>query len=331
MKKALHAIIATLTLASCSSDRPKLVTAFDGFAQGTYYHIVAISDDSLHIEGALDSLFAVADNSMSIFNPGSRLSRLNGNLTDTLDVHIKNCIEVALHVGELSSGLYDITVKPLTQAWGFAAERSEYKPNLDSLLQIVGYRKIEVRGNTLLKDDPRIQIDLNSIAKGYTADLLAQLLEQRGVENYLVELGGEIVTRGDNPQGKPWTVGIDSPEDNSVPGEHTRAMLRVHDSCIATSGNYRNFRYDEGGQRVAHTINPLTGSSTPGDMLSATVMAPSCALADATATALMASGSEKAIKLIEGDNKLSAYIIYICPDGQVKTWMSPEMSEILVR
>ncbi|MDR2885562.1 MAG: FAD:protein FMN transferase [Rikenellaceae bacterium] len=334
MKRLLLIPIITL-LAACGGRGGRdsaFVTTIDGFAQGTYYHIVMMSPDSLRgIERSIDSLFTVIDNSMSIFNSNSRLSHLNRGEIDQLDPYITYCINTAREVSAATGGLYDITVKPLTQAWGFATEEREAEPNVDSLLQFVGYDKIAIEGNRLVKADPRVQLDLNSIAKGYSADLVAELIESRGVKRYLVELGGEIVARGNNASGIPWVIGIDEPvEGNMVPGVQTQVMISLTDKCMATSGNYRNFRYDDKGRKIVHSINPRTGAASPGNVLSATVVAPTCGYADAMGTALMVLGFERAVELVEKTPDVWAYIIYTDEKNGYQTWISPELKKKIV-
>lgn len=333
MKKNLIPVLLCLAgLAGCTDSKRQVVTSIDGFAQGTYFHIVAISPDSLPgLEASVDSLLRVIDNSVSIFNPGSLLSRINRSETDSLDGYIEYCIATAREVSQTSGGLYDITVKPLVQAWGFATEEQEREPNLDSLLQFVGFDKIRVENHRLIKSDPRVQIDLNSVAKGYTTDLLGRLIESRGVERYLVELGGEIFARGKNPKGIPWVVGVDKPVDgNYLPGGQTQIALSITDKGIATSGNYRNFHYDERGRKVVHSINPLTGASSPGDVLSATTVAETCARADALSTAMMVSGFERSMKIINDNPDIWVYLIYTDEKGNYCTYMSPELKKRVV-
>lgn len=288
-----------LLLAGCSGVRRQHVV--EGFALGTTYRIVYLASDSMALSGAVDSLFAAVDASMSIFNPDSRLSRLNRGETDTLDAWIARMIDRARGVSELTDGAYDITAMPLVEAWGFAGEQSAAgAPNLDSILQLVGYQYISVAGGRLVKADPRVRITLNSIAKGFCVDLLGELLAARGLQDYLVEVGGEIVARGTNASGRPWRVGIDAPEEgNFTPGAQVERVVELTDAALATSGNYRNFRYDSAGRQVVHIIDPRTGASTPTDLLSATIVAPTCAEADALCTALMVLGVEKAIALID--------------------------------
>ncbi len=333
MKKYISLVLIALFAAACgASNRGETqVTTLEGFTQGTYYRIVMIGGDTVRLQRQIDSLFTAIDNSMSIFNPDSRLSRLNRNETDVPDNYIAYCITTAHEVSRASGGLYDITVKPLVEAWGFAAREGDSVPNIDSLLEFVGYEKIRLENGRLAKSDPRVQLDLNSIAKGYSADLVGQLIESRGVTRYLVEIGGEIVVKGMNKSGKPWLIGVDKPvEGNFLPGAETQTMLSVTDCGVATSGNYRNFRYDDQGHKIVHTINPVTGASTPGNVLSATVVAPNCALADAMGTALMASGLEGAMRLLDAVPSVGAILIYAGEDGTMETYVSPVLKKYLV-
>ena len=291
-------IAAALFLAGCVS-APTYRTV-DGSMLGTTYHIVAqtslpnekIFEEMQHINGE-----AIA--SMSIFNPTSLLSRINRNETDSVDIHIARNIEIASKINALTPR-YDITVKPLVEAYGFAAKNREAKPNIDSLIQFVGYSKFTLHNNRIIKSDSRLQIDLNSIAKGYVVDLIAEWLESQNIENYIVEVGGEIRAKGVNAKGIAWRVGVDTPFDNNqTPGKYQQRVVQISGAALATSGNYRRFYYNDKGERISHTINPQTGHSQTTSLLSATVVAPRCATADALATAFMASDEKEAITLAE--------------------------------
>ena len=236
---------------------------------------------------------------MSIFNPTSLLSRINGNECTEVDIHIARNIEIAAKINALTPR-YDITVKPLVEAYGFAAKSRQAKPNIDSLIQFVGFSKFHLDGNRIVKSDSRLQLDLNSIAKGYVVDLIAEWLDGQGSSDYIVEVGGEIRAKGLNAKGIAWRVGVDTPFDNNnSPGAHQQKVVQISGSALATSGNYRRFYYNDAGERISHTLNPLTGHSHTTTLLSATVIAPRCATADALATAFMASDEEDAIALAE--------------------------------
>jgi thiamine biosynthesis lipoprotein len=265
---------------------------------------------------------------MSIFDRSSLLSRINRGETAVADDHIIHCVEVAQKVSQISDGAYDITIKPLVEAFGFAGKNPNFKVNVDSLLQFVGYEKLSVEGLEIRKSDPRVRIDLNSIAKGYTVDLAAQLVESTGCENYLVDIGGEIYCRGTNPRGEAWGVGIETPfEGNfSLAGEHITTVVKVSEVGMATSGNYRNFRTDSEGNKYTHIINPRTGENTSSSLLSATVLAENCALADAYGTMFISLGLERSIEVAERE-QIAALFIYD-EGGKMKIYRSKEFEKI---
>ena len=293
------AVLVAVLLVGCGENRPHYRTV-NGSILGTTFHIIA--ETTLPIEQISTEVQRInqeANSSMSIFNATSLLSRINNNETDEVDIHIARNIEIAGKVNALTPR-YDITVKPLVEAYGFAAKNREAKPNIDSLIQFVGFEKFHLEGNRIVKEDSRLQIDLNSVAKGYVVDLIAEWLDKQGSENYIVEVGGEIRAKGINAKGIAWRVGVDSPFDNNnSPGEHQQRVVQISNSSLATSGNYRRFYYNAEGERISHTLNPQTGRSHTTTLLSATVIAPRCATADALATAFMASDEGDAIKLAE--------------------------------
>ena len=294
----LLAIIAAVLLVGCSS--PKQYRTVDGSMLGTTYRIIAETELSeIAIFGEIKRINEEAIASMSIFSPTSLLSQINSNKTDLVDIHIAQNIEIAAKVNALTPR-YDITVKPLVDAYGFAAKNREAKPNIDSLIQFVGFSKFRLEGNRIVKDDARLQLDLNSVAKGYVVDLIAEWLDNQGSENYIVEVGGEIRAKGLNAKGSAWRVSVDTPFDNNnSPGAHQQHVVRISGAALATSGNYRRFYYNAEGERISHTLNPQTGRSHTTTLLSATVIAPRCAMADALATAFMASDEQEAIALAE--------------------------------
>lgn len=302
-----------------------------GFALGTQYNCTVNMADTTGLRQAMDSLLTVVSASMSVFDPNSLLNRLNRNETDSIDRHIAHCIETARHVNGISGGEYDITLKPVIDAWGFNGGVPGGRPNLDSLMQFVGNDKIRVVGGRLVKDDSRVQIDLNSVAKGHAVDLLAELVEGFGAKDYLVEVGGEIVCKGVNSRGMGWTVGVDRPVENNISGGDYQAVLSLGEGAMATSGNYRRFYTDPDGNKVVHTVSGRTGEARPGNLLSATVIADYCALADAWATMLMTVGPERARKLLDNHPEVEGYLIYINEQGKFETWASPGIEGKIVK
>lgn len=287
-----------LVLAGCEKPRAEYVKS-SGEMLGTFMQVTALSDVGVdNIYDRMMRIDSAAKASMSIFDEGSLLSRVNRNETDSLDEHIIYCLELARRVTERSGGYYDVTVAPLVEAYGFAGKNPDATVNVDSLMEFVGAEKLSVENGRLLKSDVRVRIDFNSIAKGYVVDWAARELESMGIEEYLVDIGGEVRCRGRNPKGGAWRVGIETPYDgNDVPGSSIQQVISLTDCAMATSGNYRRFYIDAEGNKVAHTIDPRTGKSAVTDLLSATVIAPTCAEADAYGTMFMAMGTERAIAL----------------------------------
>ena len=306
------AIVVAFCLVGCSAPRQEYVTV-DGQMLGTFLHIVAQTDvESSEIYSRMMQLDSVAKASMSIFDEQSLLSRVNSGQTDSLDSHIIYNLELARRVHQLSGGAYDVTIKPLTTAYGFAGKERDYKVNIDSLLQFVGMDKVSIENGRLVKTDERVALDFNSIAKGYTVDLAANELEQMGVENYIVDIGGEVRCKGINKKGVAWRVGVETPFDgNQSNGEFIQQVISLSNCSMATSGNYRRYYLDDEGRKVAHTIDPRTGQSVISELLSATVIAPTCAEADAYGTMFMALGKEAAIELARRMSEQGVYVYFI--------------------
>ena len=315
----LTILVAVLLVGCGGNNRPQYRTV-DGSMLGTTYHIIAQTERSeMDIFGEMQRINEEAIASMSIFTPTSLLSRINSNEVNEVDIHIARNIEIAAKVNALTPR-YDITVKPLVDAYGFAAKNREAKPNIDSLIQFVGFNKFHLEGNRIVKADPRLQLDLNSVAKGYVVDLIAEWLDEQGSENYIVEVGGEIRAKGLNSKGIAWRVGVDTPFDNNnTPGAHQQRVVQISGSALATSGNYRRFYYNAEGERISHTLNPQTGHSHTTTLLSATVIAPRCATADALATAFMASDEADAIAMAEHlRDSVQVYFVLAPEKGQEK-------------
>ncbi|MDE6508242.1 MAG: FAD:protein FMN transferase [Alistipes sp.] len=307
-------------------------TVVEGVMLGTSLRVVAdvegIGRQGLY--AAVMELDREAKASMSIFDEGSLLSRLNRNLTDSVDRHIAYCLRLADSIGALSDGRYDVTVKPLVEAWGFAGKERAAEPDIDSLLEFVGREKVAVCDGRLVKADARVQLDFNSVAKGYTVDLLARLVERFGAQNYLVDIGGEVRCRGVNRQGGPWRIGVETPFDgNMTDGEYVQKRVRLSDGGLATSGNYRRFYIDGEGRKVAHTIDPRTGRSAVSRLLSVTVAAPTCAEADALGTMFLAMGADDALAAARRMPGVKVYFILAGADDY-EEYVSPAMQELIM-
>ena len=323
------AVGAAFLLAACGRPAGTAETV-EGFALGTVYKVTVSDKAPDSLREKVEGICAAADSSMSVFNPRSLLSRINRNETDSLNEDIIRNIELARSVSELSGGKYDITVQPLVDAYGFIDGRQAAEVNVDSLLRYVGYEKITIREGRLVKQYPEIQIGLNSIAKGYTVDKIARMLEQEGASDYLVNVGGEIFCRGVNPSGERWHIAIDTPyEGNYLPGASTSTVINVSEAGIATSGNYRNFHTGPDGRKYTHIIDPTTGGNTESNLLSATVVAESCTLADAMATMYMALGLEGSLALLAEHPEFAVLLIYADGNGEMKMHISPAMEQYM--
>lgn len=293
----------------------------EGMIFGTFYSVTYQHDRDLHKE--IEAELMKVDKSLSPFNKQSIITAINNNQPTTLDQMFLNVYDLAHQISEDTDGAFDITVAPLVNAWGFGFKNGT-KPTaqaIDSLRQIVGYKKIHLMGKMIKKDDPRIMLDCSAIAKGYGSDVVARFLRNEGIKNFMVEIGGEVVTSGINPKRLPWAIGVEKPVDDSLAtSKELQTILNITDIAMATSGNYRNFYY-KNGKKYAHTIDPKTGYPVQHNILSATVLAKECARADAYATSFMVVGLEKAKEILKRNTDLKAYIIYD-DNGKYSVWQS---------
>ena len=282
----------------------------EGMVFGTFYKITYQYENDLK-EG-IEREMKKVDDALSPFNKNSIISAVNENKPVALNDMFMSVYDLARTVSEDTDGAFDITVAPLVNAWGFGFKHNiaPTKSTIDSIMNFVGYKKVRMMGRTIMKDDPRVMLDCSAIAKGYGSDVVAHYLESMGISNYLVEIGGEIVAKGSNPKGKPWAIGVEKPVDDSLAVKsELQTVLNITDMAMATSGNYRNFYYKD-GKKYAHTIDPKTGHPVQHNILSATVIAKRCAMADAYATAFMVVGLDKAKEILGRHKDLKAYIIY---------------------
>ena len=297
------------------------------FIFGTAYKIVYQHDKDLSKE-IREELMKV-DFSLSPFNEKSVITAVNQNRDVVLDTLFLDVFTKAMEISRETDGAFDITVAPLVNAWGFGF-KNETRPTprqVDSLLQIVGYKKVRLEDNKIIKQDRRMMLDCSAIAKGYGVDVVARYLRSLGIRNFMVEIGGEVVTSGVNPQRLPWRVGVVKPSEDSLNvNNELQTILNVTDKAMATSGNYRNFYY-KNGKRFAHTIDPKTGFPVQHSLLSATVLADECAVADAYATSFMVMGLERAKKLLERHPELMVYLIYDDGKDSLAVWFSPSLQD----
>ena len=287
----------------------------EGMVFGTSYHIKYQSQRPLDAE--IEVAMAEVDGSLSMFNPNSTISRINRGEDMHTDSLLDTVWALSQEVCAATDGAFDPTCAPLINAWGFGFKH-EVLPDsatVDSLLAFVGWQRIHFADGICQKEDPRMILDFSAIAKGFGVDQVARMLVNHGVKNYMVEIGGEVVAHGVNEKGNIWRIGINKPtEDSTSQNNELQETFQMEDCAVATSGNYRNF-YINGGRKIAHTIDPHSGYPVQHSLLSSTVWAPTCAMADAYATAFMVLGVERAKEVVAANPQLRAYLIYADEKG----------------
>ena len=314
-KAWLSVAILAMAMAVAGCGSPQWRTA-SGSVWGTAYHITYESSDDL--SDSIVAVMAEIGESLSMFSPTSNVSRINSGTTDSTDAHFKAVYDISRQVSEASGGKFDPTVAPLVDLWGFGrAGRDVPLPDsaqIAKALENVGIGKTDLHDNRIDRHNRAVQFDFSAVAKGYGVEKVAEMLHRNGANNYMVEIGGEIQLKGHNPKGSKWRIQVDAPVQDSEPGDSALTVLELTDCGIATSGNYRNYREYGSENTVGHTINPLTGHPAPNHLLSATVIAPGCAVADALATALMASEPDSIAAIL---NKFpSTRAIVVLPSGR---------------
>jgi thiamine biosynthesis lipoprotein len=318
MKKEVWVIISIcwFGLLACTSKREYIEES--GSVFHTLYHIKYQSPRLLTEE--IDKELQDFNLSLNPFNPNSIIAKVNNNEPVEVDEWFADVFNKAQEISERTDGIFDATGAPLFNLWGFGFSKMDsVTPQMvDSIKAFVGYKKIRLEEKQVVKDDPRVMLNFSAIAKGYACDVIARLLEREGVTNYMVEIGGEVAIKGVNPYGVCWRTGINKPEDGleGIIKKKAEEIVQPCKPCgIATSGDYLNF-YEKDGKRYAHTINPHTGYPAAQNILSATVVAENCMIADGYATALMALGSEKAIEIAGSIPEIEYYLIYLDEQGK---------------
>ena len=317
-----------LVFTSCRNKRPEYST-ITGFAQGSTYNM--IFENSKHLDPSavnnrVGQILHAFDLSLSLYVDSSIVSRINRNDTVTCDSFFIENFEKSRKIWQLTGGAFDVTVAPLVKAWGFGpdAHKNISDAKRDSILKLVGMEKVELRDRKIIKSDPRITLDFNAIAQGYTVDVMCMFFDGLGIKNYLVEIGGEVRVKGEKA-GKLWRIGIDKPvDDNMIPGSDLEAVISLKDKAISTSGNYRKF-YVENGIKYSHEIDPKTGNPARNTLLSASILADECATADGIATACMVIGKDNAIEFLNLHHEYEGYLIYSDESGNFRTWTSEKL------
>lgn len=304
--------------------------SINGLVFGTVYNITYQYEGDLKAE--IEAELKKFDGSLSPFNDSSVISRINRNEDIETDSFFRACFKRSMEISEGTKGAFDITVAPLANAWGFGFKKGAFPDSLmiDSLLQITGYQKVKLENGKVIKQDPRMMLSCSAVAKGYSVDVAAHLLDSKGIKNYMIDIGGEIVAKGQNSKDGLWRIGINKPIDDSLnTNQDIQTILELTDVGLATSGNYRNYYYKD-GKKYAHTIDPRTGYPVQHSILSSTVIAKDCMTADALATAFMVMGLEKAEAYANADPSIDAYFIYSGENGEYKTFLTKGMKKYLV-
>ena len=302
------ALAVAIAMLYCSRDRKRFYTS-EGVVWTTDYHITY--EASQDLSDSIQLILGNIDISVSPYNKASLITALNENKTRLVDAYIKRLLEASVQIHRESGGAYDPTVMPLVNAWGFGYKSGQMptRAQLDSILAFVGLDKVALHGDSLSKQDPRVMLDFSSIAKGMACDEIGRMLERNGARNWLVEIGGEVMASGVNKRGTAWQVSVDMPTNEQDGVSHESAMTLALDSgAVATSGNYRKWRM-EGGNKVSHIIDPHTGDSRAGTLLSVTVIAGDCMSADAWATACMVMGDSTTRAMMERRSDLGVMTI----------------------
>jgi thiamine biosynthesis lipoprotein len=318
-----------VTLSFCKAG-PGKFTSIAGETQGTTYHMKY--EGEMMLKPQVDSLLRVFDLSLSQWEPNSIISRINRNEPDVEpDSLFYEMFTRAMEISALSEGAFDITVGPLVNAYGFGfkSRDSVSAEMVDSLLQFVGWQKLHWRNGRIEKDDSRMSIDPNAIAQGQAVDMIYQYFLNQGLRNFMVEIGGEVRTKGKNHQGEDWRIGIDKPIENTDETNRSlQVILQLSEKALSTSGNYRKF-YERDGLKFSHTIDPKTGYPVHHSLLSATVVAGDCITADALSTTLMVWGLEKSQAFLKNHPELDAFLIYSDASGQFADWSTPGLKGLI--
>lgn len=310
MKKIVLSLLAiTLTFFACDQPRPENI---NGMAIGTYYNITYIGTPNAQLKTGIDSIFKEITYLFSVFDTTSIISQVNRNESPALPPEFITLFQKAKIINGLTEGAFEPTIYPLINLWGFGNDQPSQLPTtiqIDSVKEWVGMDKLYIENGQIHKKDPRVQLDFNAIAKGYAADQIAAYLSSQGYQNFVVEVGGEVICRGDKGRRQPWRVGIQVPTDTKNGTIESDYTFPLANKSIATSGNYRNY-IEENQQRYSHIINPQTGQPEKSNLLSVSVIANDCTTADALATALMVLGIEKSQEILQKDTSIAAHFIY---------------------
>ena len=329
MRKAWYLIMGLALLTACGQQPKKMV--LQGLAQGSYYAITYYDEQGRNFQHDIDSIFHAVDMSVNLWVDSSVISKVNRNEDVELDDIFIGNFYIAQEAAALSDGYFDPTISPIVAAWGFSYKHGDsITPQLiDSLKQLVDYRKVHIEDGKVVKDDPAMTLDFNAVAQGYTSDMIAAFLDSKGIKNYLVDTGGEIMAKGGKPNGKPWIVGIEKPAPDQDAERVVQTRLALRDKGLVTSGSTRKY-VERDGKRYSHCIDPHTGYPVEHQVLSVTVLAESSVWADALASICMVMGMEPSLPLIEDMDGVEAYYIFVNEQGELETFATDGFKKLIV-
>lgn len=330
MKRLLLGVCCVLALLSSCVNQPQKIV-LQGLAQGSYYAITYFDELNRDFQHDIDSIFHAVDMSVNLWVDSSVISKVNRNEEVTLDSIFIDNFRIAQKAARLSDGYFDPTISPIVAAWGFSYKSGDsITPQLiDSLKQLVNYQKIRIENGKVVKENPNMKLDFNAIAQGYTSDLIAAFLESRGIKNYLVDTGGEIMARGSKPNGQPWVVGIEKPAKNWDSEQVVQTRITLRDKGLVTSGSTRKY-VERNSRRYSHCIDPKTGYPVEHNVLSATVMAENSVWADALASICMMMGMEKSLPLIESMDGVEVYYIFVNDQNELETFVTEGFQKLII-
>jgi thiamine biosynthesis lipoprotein len=320
LHKLLILIVFLVSLTSyCPAEWNRYVVT--GKAQGTTYNIVYYGKDSIVTKKIIDKKLMELDSSLSLYKSYSKINQFNNSEKGIiLDDHLLAVIKKSLIVNKDTDGLFDITIYPLVEVWGFGKTKSNNIPDDSEILSLqncVRSKLIELKANYLSKKNPCVKIDLDGIAQGYSVDILADLLEQHKINDYVVELGGEIRVKGTKkPSEEKMKIGIESPSEDEFDHQPFNEIINLNKGAVTTSGSYRKL-HESNGRKITHLINPKTGFPQDNELISVTVYAEDAITADAYDNALMLMGLEKALDFVEKRKDIAAYFIYRNSSGTI--------------
>lgn len=320
-------IFTALLIMGCSNNPKPQKISFAGETQGTYYAVTYYDTEDKGLQPKIDSLLKAFDQSVSLWVSNSLISRINeGDSTAIPDEVFKFNFLLSKEISQKTNGYFDCTISPLVEAWGFSFKEKIKldKVRIDSLRTLVDFRNVKLVDGKVVKTDPRIRFDFNAIAQGYTSDLVADFLNSLNINQYIIDIGGEVFARGTKPDGSKWRVGIERPKMNNTETRSVQQVVTLENKGLATSGSYRKY-YEEDGKRYSHAIDPKTGHPVTHNLLSVTVLANTAAEADAYATAFLVMGLEKSLNLLEQMDDLEAYFISWNADNTFETTSTPGM------